>query len=417
MKILLVEDIDEKAAEVQRCLQSSVTRNDLEIDRANSVIAAVRKLEHATYDLLVLDLNLPIRDGEAPTKSGGKDVLAEIVQGRACRRPSHIICLTAYGEAADSVRDEADRTLVHIVLYEGTASKWRESLQAKTRYVEERLKDSVIIPADYKIDLVIVTSSPLVELREVKQLPGGFVCEHNQLDALDYYSARWRTVSNREIAVIACAAPRMGMTAACVTACKAIARWRPHYLVMTGLAAATTSELHFGDVLVADAALDYGSGKILDSEEKERAFRPSPHPLAIDTNVHAILQRWEQEQLQMNAIRMAWEFEEPPLPPRLVLGILATGAAVVQSRKVVDDILSTSRKIVGLDMEAYAIFQAGILSSKPRPRVVVAKSITDFADNNKSDRWQRYAAFTSARFSYEFFTNAMDLYDYPPIIY
>jgi nucleoside phosphorylase len=382
------------------------------VDRAKSLIGAVLKLKSETYDLLLLDLYLPTRDGQLPTTSGGKDVLAEIVKGQV-RRPSHIICLTAYEDAVESVRDEADKTLVHVVLYNESNFAWRDTLTAKAQYVERRLTHAATLPTNYDVDLAIVTSSPLVELQEVKKLPGPFICEHNQLDALDYYLAKWPTKMDRVVSVVACAAPRMGMTAACVTACKAIDRWRPRFLAMTGIAAATTSSLQFGDVLVANMAWDYGSGKILERPNRQRTFIPSPHPLAIDPNLSAILQRWEQEQLRMNNIRNEWPGSDPDSPPRLVVGVLATGAAVVQSRKFVDDIVSASRKIVGLDMESYGIFQAATLARKPRPTVFVAKSISDFADSNKADTWQRYAAFTSARFVYEFFTNAVELYDYP----
>ncbi|MEY2563264.1 MAG: hypothetical protein QOH88_1457 [Verrucomicrobiota bacterium] len=410
MKILLIEDSTEKADAVEACIRAAISPKSLEIVRAGSFVSAVRTLQQITYDLVLLDLHLPTRDGQLPTAFGGKDVLAEIVRGELCR-PSHIICLTAYEEAADSVQEEADKTLVHVVFYEESNNRWRETLAAKAQYVERRLKQAATLPTDYQVDLVIVTSSPLVELREVKRLPGPFICEHNQLDALDYYSASWATIDSRELSVVACAAPRMGMTAACVTACKAIDRWRPRFLAMTGLAAATASGMNFGDVLVADVAWDYGSGKILDVDGKDRVFVPSPHPLTIDPNLYAILQRWEQEQMRMGELRKAWGHDEPSSVPRLVLGVLATGAAVVQSQKVVDEILSSSRKVIGLDMEGYAIFQSALLARKPRPKVIVAKAISDFADNRKADTWQRYAAFTSARFIYEFFTNAPELYD------
>jgi nucleoside phosphorylase len=200
----------------------------------------------------------------------------------------------------------------------------------------------------------------------------------------------------------------MGMTAACVTACKAVERWRPRFLVMTGIAAGTQKKQNHGDILVAEAAYDYGSGKICENAGGKRTFIPSPSQLRIDPELQAILQRWEREQLQMDVIRKAW-YSVQPTSPKLILGVLATGAAVVQDKKHVLDIMSKSRKVVGLDMEAYAVFQASHLARAPRPRILVAKSVSDFADKRKKDDWQQYAAFTSARFIYEFFTKATEL--------
>jgi nucleoside phosphorylase len=107
----------------------------------------------------------------------------------------------------------------------------------------------------------------------------------------------------------------------------------------------------------------------------------------------------------MDDVRRFWYAQQLRVP-RLILGILATGAAVVQNRDLVDEILSAFGKVVGLEMEAYAIFQAARLAQFPRSRVLAAKSVSDFTNKDKKDNWQQYAAFTSARFVYEFFTNA-----------
>jgi nucleoside phosphorylase len=177
---------------------------------------------------------------------------------------------------------------------------------------------------------------------------------------------------------------------------------------MSGIAASTKTEQKFGDLLVAEAAYDYGSGKIVETESGERLFMPSPNQLRIDPELHAILQNWERNQTRVADIQRAWDVHART-NPKLIVGLLATGAAVVQDRTLVDEILKNSRKVVGLEMEAYAIFNACHLESLPRPRVIVAKSVSDFADKRKDDSAQQYAAFTSARFIYEFFTNAPEL--------
>jgi nucleoside phosphorylase len=275
-------------------------------------------------------------------------------------------------------------------------------LAAKARYIDTRIQEANTFPKDYKIDVAIVTSSPLVELQEVLRL-SDFVGEYHQDDVLHYYFSNWRNSGGADISIAACAAPVMGMTAACATACKVIERWRPRFLVMTGIAAGTRPTQNYGDVLIAEAAYDYGSGKITETENGERMFTPSYSQLRVDATLHALLQRWEREQLQTDVIRRAWHGEQRS-SPRLVIGLLASGAAVVQSQALVEDILGKSRKVVGLDMEAYGIFHAAHLATPPQPKVLIAKSVSDFADKRKDDIWQQYAAFTSARFVREFFS-------------
>jgi nucleoside phosphorylase len=408
MKVLIVEDTDRKAIEVRTALDAALGEDSLLVDRARSFIAATRRLQQETYDLLILDLVLPIRDDEIPVDHGGKQVLSEMLAGTDCRRASHIICLTEYEQIAGILKDEVEKNLVHVVIYKESDPRWRDALVAKAKYVHQRLAEAEKFPAQYDRDVAIVTSSPLVELREITKLPGRYIGEYHQTDALYYYPTTWTRTDGRLLSVIACAAPTMGMTAACATALKVIERWRPRFLVMTGIAAGTKKEQNFGDILVAEAAYDYGSGKIAENADGSRVFIPSPNQFRIDSGLHALIQRWEREQLQMDAIKKSW-YKDVATSPRMFSGVLASGAAVVQSQELVDEILRTSRKVVGLEMEAYAIFHAAHLASLPRPRVLVAKSISDFADRDKNDDWQQYAAFTSARFVYEFFTNATEL--------
>lgn len=401
MKTLLVEDVDAKAERVISVLEETIS--GIEIDRAKSFRSGVQKLETDAYDLLLLDMMLPIRDGEPAVEQGGRNVLSEVLDGSECRHPSHIICLTAFADIASKFRDEAEKKLIHVVIYDETDTKWRASLAEKAKQIETRIKEADTFPEDYRTDIAIITSLPLVELQEVLKL-SEFTGEYHQRDLLHYFSTTWSTSTQNRLSVIACAAPSMGMTAACITACKVIERWRPRFLVMAGIAAGTKSEQNHGDILIAEAAYDYGSGKIAETENGERIFIPSYTQLRIDATLYALLQRWERDQIQTDAIKRAW-YRKQSASPRLIIGLLASGAAVVQSQALVDDILHRSRKVVGLDMEAYGLFHAAHLATPPQPKVLVAKSVADFADKRKDDTWQQYAAFTSARFIYEFFIN------------
>src|SRR5882672_2344054 len=105
MNILLIEDSEQKAAEITALLKKCL--NHPEVRQAASFRSGVKALEEVSHDLLVLDMVLPIRDGEKPVEYGGQNVLAEIQEGSSCRRPSHIICLTAFENVADGFRSEA----------------------------------------------------------------------------------------------------------------------------------------------------------------------------------------------------------------------------------------------------------------------------------------------------------------------
>lgn len=414
MNILIVDDVEEKASNIESIIYSSLPAGEVKFSRARSFVEATKCLREHTYDLLILDLMLPIQVDSMPVNTGGMNVLNEILKGMDCRPPTHIICLTAFEAVAKQMQAIASLHLVHVIVYDETKSDWSRALISKSQHIFKRIKDEIAHAQDVdEVDIVIVTSSPKVELNAVLTLEGFDSPEYSQKDEVYYYLSKWTTKSGRELSVVACAAPVMGMTAASVTALKAIQRWRPKYLVMNGIAAGTKrKEQNFGDILVADTAYDYGSGKISQDEDGNSTFIPSPFQLAIDAELHAILRKWERDAAWIKKITDAWEISNPPQKkaPKMDIGVFATGAAVVQNKDIVDDILSNSRKVIGLDMEAYSIFQAARLAGKFKPKVFVAKSVSDFADSKKRDFWQKYSAFTSARFTYEFFTSNEELY-------
>jgi nucleoside phosphorylase len=81
---------------------------------------------------------------------------------------------------------------------------------------------------------------------------------------------------------------------------------------------------------------------------------------------------------------------------------VASGAAVLQNKETVKQIVSHNRKVIGVEMETYGVFMAARLCSDPKPVAMSMKSVCDFADKDKGDDYQRYAAYTSTRFLHEF---------------
>ena len=409
MKLLILDDNEAKAQAVQKVLTQAYPAAGIEFIHAQCFVSGIRALKEHVIDLLLLDLVLPMRKGQQPSAQAGKVILDEIVDAQV-NIPSHIICLTAFESESSILQSDVQKSLVHLVIYDDISDDWKGRLLTKVGMITRRLAQASAGPMQNgRADVVIITSSPLVELKEVTKLPGGFVAEYDRWDKIHYYHAEWDCVGAKSKSIVACAAPAMGMTAACVTACKAIATWRPTFLIMTGIAASTVATQKQGDVLCVETAYDYGSGKIQEDEDGKKVFIPSPQQLQLDTKVHEILKHWEREQIGMKEIQAAW-YAPSSRTPSLIVGVMASGAAVVQSQEMVEDIKSTSRKTVGLDMEAYAIFQSCALAGGPGPIAIVAKGISDHANSGKTDDGQQYAAFASAQFVFQLCTKCPELW-------
>lgn len=84
----------------------------------------------------------------------------------------------------------------------------------------------------------------------------------------------------------------------------------------------------------------------------------------------------------------------------MVFWHLPYSSAVVASKDIVDDmILAHFRKSGALDMESYGMFFAAKSLCESKPIAICIKSVSDFADSNKGDGYQPYAAYTSASFA------------------
>ena len=186
----------------------------------------------------------------------------------------------------------------------------------------------------------------------------------------------------------------MGMTAAAATAMKVIFQFRPRYLIMVGIAAGVVKEeledQRYGDVIVPDVIWNYSAGKFVSPEAAEirygsMGFLPRSTSEAIPEEI-------------MPYLRRAVASEENPC--HAYIGPMACGSTVVANRELLEKQIYTQyHHTAGLDMESYAVVYAANHANDPRPTPIIVKSVCDFADSNKSDDYQRFAAYSSCEFA------------------
>ncbi len=401
MKILIVDDSPSKFAEIQEVIRERVPNASVVV--AETFVDAMKILSSEDeLELLILDIFLPMRRHGVASSSVGLDILSEIVDGGTCVQPNHIVCLSEFCEDEDEIRQSVANRLVHLVDYRAGGSDWREKLEAKLEYILKRIETRASSTRSYTVDLAIITASPEVEISALFSLPCEWTREYCPVDEIVLFRSVWSS-EQRTVNVVLVEAPTMGMTAASVVATKLIQRERPRLICMCGILAGAIRELNFGDVIVGCIVYDYGSGKILCDTQGHRHFLPDPQQITIDSGLQAVLREWEVSQRAMDEIGKTWYGMVDSVIPRLRLGVIASGSAVVQDGTIVENILSKSRKTLGIDMEAYGVAQAAKLCGRPKPLFLIAKSVCDYADSEKGDSAQRLAAFTSARFVFEFF--------------
>jgi nucleoside phosphorylase len=313
--------------------------------------------------------------------------------------PRYIVGVTAYEDVLAEFGDQFADQLWTLILYKENSDHWIAQIATKIDYIRaSKLSEHFSDGKTFGVDLGIVCALEDVELAAVKALPCDWQPLRFEQDETRYLSGSIKR-DDKTFSILAAAAPRMGMPASSVLASKVIAQFRPRVLAMVGICAGRVEKTHVGDIIIADPCWDWGSGKI-DSVNDQPRFRPSPHQVELDADFSALLKETCMDVSQLARIKQEARGKKPDYELRAHFGPLASGAAVVSNREVFDTLLNQHRNLLGIEMEAYGVAVACKGSGKPRPIPLIMKSVCDYADKDKDDDYQEYAAHTSALLLY-----------------
>lgn len=406
LKILILDDNNSKIQKISQILKKIDGITEKDIYPAPDIVTAKKALSDLNFDLLLLDIQIPNRFDQNPQRDGGMKFLESIKASKKYSVPANIIGITAYNDIYDEAKPKFHQELQAIIKYEENSVNWIEQLKSKVEHLIAAKSKSKAVSESYDYDLAIICALDKIELESIKNLPGSWKENKLKNDSTIYYTGVFNS-EGKSINVVAAAAPQMGMPAAAVLAMKLIHNFRPEYLVMTGIAAGVRGKVSLGDILVADPSWDYGAGKITD-DGGTSLFLPEPRQIRIEPEISEKIQSISSKQQIFDVIKNRCPFDTPSWPLSLYIGPVASGASVIANSNIAQDIISHNRNLIGIEMETYAVLYAAQHCMKPRPKSFSVKSVCDFADEEKNDKFQKYAAYTSANFLYELVTNHLD---------
>ena len=178
--------------------------------------------------------------------------------------------------------------------------------------------------------------------------------------------------------VTLCAMGTSGPSSSEQTARSAIELWRPAALIMTGIAwGAKRTRQDPGDVLIASQVLLY---------EIERVGEEAVYRGPIAPSGPTLLNRFRSD--------LTWRFKRPDgLQVRKHFGALLSGQKLIDDASFRDALVKKHPTAIGGEMEG-----AGVFASAFRERIewILVKGVCDWADGNKSDKYQELAAAASA---------------------
>jgi nucleoside phosphorylase len=398
IKVLLVEDDPGKLSEYLKLLaDSGVASSQTEV--AQNGLDARDKLRTTRYNLMILDLALPMRSGENPASSAGVDLLDELADRPGYYRPSHIVGVTAYEELSNSFEEAfADRMLI-LLHYDPGSERWRSQLMTLLHDLQRVEKAQA--PAGYGKDVCIVTALRDPELLAIRDLPYGFG-QARLLDNITYFHEGVLETAGEAYSIVASAAPSMGLVPAALHASKLVNEFRPRLLIMTGICAGVSGKVNPGDIILANPAWEWQSGKrvVVDGEVR---FQSDPRQLDVDRSITARFEQMMDDPSVWAGIMGGWRGTKPATPLKGVIGPLASGSVVAADGTTIRDIQQTQhRKLVGLEMEIYGVYAAAREFPANSPLTFALKAVSDLADAEKTDDYQSYAAYTSANATHHF---------------
>lgn len=393
VKILMVEDSREKYEAVVEELTSDVIGVDLEIDRAVNANSAKQMLRVNTYDLMLLDVALPERDGEEPDLYGGLKLLREVVGRTIYNTPTHVIGLTAFLDIYKSSIAEFAKELWSIVYYDPSSIEWIRPIENKILHIDSLLNVSKAVT--YSTDICVVAALQ-DELDPLLNNGWGWTQHDVEGDSTIYYRTEVLGQNSKQLSVVAAKCSAMGMAAASALAVKLGMTFQPKYIAMIGICAGDSDSVQYGDVIAASPVWDYGSGKHYD-RDGDSVFQHAPYQINISTEVRGYLERIKGSQDLLRSCGESFSGKKPRNTPDVVFGPLASGAAVVANSEMFQQLQQEQhRKLVGLEMEAYGVLLAAQELPHPQPQAFIIKAVQDYADQDKNDEYRPYACHVSA---------------------
>ena len=379
MRILAIEDNQEKQSELSGLARKVSERAEFVV--AADMATAMQELDKVEYDLIVLDLMLPMVKNGAAVDVGGE--LLSLIAGSSRNRFANMVALTAYQDLFEKRKEAFAAAGVLLIQYTMGDSSWKTSIASLMRRSSARSRCAFLIVCALELE-----RTALAESRAT-------VGDSAIVNGLDTRKVEIGEFSGRAIVL-----PRSGLVnAACITAA-AIERFRPRLVAMSGICAGIRGKAALGQVLVCETCWEYQVGKYVEGK-----FQFEPYQTVILESTRQQLVLLCRSEGVLEAIHSGVDVEglERRGPK---MATMVSGSAVIADDRVRDAICEQHRNIDGVEMELSAVFRAARLLDESII-IMGAKAVSDFADSKKDNSFQSIAAVSAARFVVEAIETAL----------
>lgn len=403
INILIMDDGAEKVSRIKSVLTGMCMVPDENVAVARSLNSGRRKLAEKFYDLLILDLVLPVNDDEDIEPNKSESFIDELYRIGRLKRPTYVIGLSQYEERVTANHDSFDSKLWKLIHYNLKKSDWEQVLQNAVESIlstKEQLLASIKNQNKYDVGIICALSEEFEQMKNASRLSWKKV----NVDGFtnDFYASELRTECGRNLRIIAGRNNMPGMQAASVMASSMYSLFNVHTIFMTGICAGfkrgEDDEIDFGDIFIAESEYDYGSGKLDENDEFKKEYKGIECDFDLKTKMNTFIEEKHPENL-INAALESMNLNQTRKTPNIFFKPGTCGSYVVANQEFMAKLLETNRKLRGLDMEGYGLYMASHMLGK---KSMMIKCVSDFADSNKGDLYHKMCSYSSAWFLFEY---------------
>lgn len=182
----------------------------------------------------------------------------------------------------------------------------------------------------------------------------------------------------------------MGQLNASIAVKDAINYYGVNKVILTGICGGIDKNMNYGDIIISDQIVDYELAKI-----KEDNIQVRWNVYRSDYELIQGMMMFKSDEW-LSYLKRAFPSIKNQ-KPNVYSGIVLSGNKVISSCEEIKQFKKIWIKALAVEMEASGI-AAVLHQMKNAPSFVMVKAICDFADSEKNDDWQEYAANVSAVF-------------------
>jgi nucleoside phosphorylase len=388
--ILLIEDAPDRKSGLLEFFNGKREIYYKNLDVAVCTSEAIKRMSETSYDLVILDVILPVHVGGEKSEQNSINLLEQLNEPVEIKAQEYIVALSESDELSAEAKEFFSGMPWGLIKYSETNCEYIQSLDKIINYIITKNSKNVV---EKVCDIFIITALESPEFQALENEIDSWSA-FEPLDDSQLVKFAKIVVGGKDRTIAAAFSPRMGPVASAVLTTKVMLHLKPKLVIMSGICAGVKKDSNFGDVIASEVSWDWQSGKYSDVEGNE-VFEISPHQIDITDQTMTQLTLFRRDEKFWGSL--AYEAAKLKLPiPKLIIGPVATGSSVLADVRVSGRISEKQhRKVAGLDMEIYGVYAAARSVDK-NVNFMALKSVCDKGDEQKDDKYQAYASKTSA---------------------